>query len=109
MDATENLQIRINRETESVRVDLIGEISAETAMSLKKCLMELSENHYQEVILDICNVSLITSMGVAILINTHNHLKAQGSRLKLLVRQNHIYEILSVAGVPRILEIQKIP
>ena len=103
------LEISIEKETDRAVVSLKGEIGIETCADFKKCLQDLYENNYKEIVLNMGDVTLITSMGIAVIVHIHNYLKAGGNSLKLLVPYNHIYEILALAGVPKIIEVVEIP
>ena len=68
------LDIRLEKGSDGVTVNLTGEIGIETCGNLKNRLFDLYENNYKEIIINMSGVTLITSMGIAVLVHIHNYI-----------------------------------
>ena len=83
---------------EDGRYTLVPEskIVASTVEGLEKELKKISQEEGAEVVLDMTPVTDIDSIGVGLLVATHNSLSQTGGKLVLLNTDKEIYSLLSI-------------
>ena len=67
--------------------DLVASFVTEFSNKLKL----LIEGHPEEVVIDLANVEMVDSLGMGVLIATHNTLADNGSKLKVINIKKDIY------------------
>lgn len=80
-------------------VKVSGEVDVETAPDLLEAVRLVHECRAEDVTLDLADVDLIDSRGLATLVVAHRHLAEHGHRLRLRSARAGVASVLRVTGV----------
>lgn len=85
-----------------VIVEVEGEIDAEHAPNLKRCLQKARESAEKGMVLDLKKVSFIDSTGLGVLISLMRQLKEQDRELRLLGLQDEVRSIFEITRLYKV-------
>lgn len=84
----------ITRENERVVVKPDGNVIAAMAEMFKKEMREALQDRAGDIVIDMSEVAVIDSMGLSVLVATHNSLAKRDSRLQLTNVNDNILKLL---------------
>jgi anti-anti-sigma factor len=99
--------ILVDRKDNVATIRPAGEVVAASAQELRSCLQDVVKEGARELVVDLSNVRMVDSIGIGLLISTHNSLTKLGGRLAVthasrdlmdLFRVMRIHQHFSVAG-----------
>ncbi len=88
-----------------VRISLCGELNASEASQVEQELSSLLTGIQRSVVLDVSEVSKMTSLGISVLIRVYNQLKRRGLKLVLFKPQESVAEVLKLSRLSEILNV----
>ncbi len=92
----------IERQTLFLRLD--GELDLQTAEILRQTIdTEIDRRGIRTVILNLQKVEFIDSSGLGVLLGRYKKLLALGGKLKITNVPPHIYKIMELSGLPKII------
>ncbi|MFZ3372577.1 MAG: anti-sigma F factor antagonist [Desulfitobacteriaceae bacterium] len=92
----------IERQTLFLRLD--GELDLKTAEGLRQTIdTEIDRRGIRTVILNLQKVEFIDSSGLGVLLGRYKKLLALGGKLKITNVPPHIYKIMELSGLPKII------
>ncbi len=86
-------------------VEIEGEVDAEHAANLKRCLQQATEGIYKGLALDLSGVTFIDSTGLGILISLMRQLKEEGKALRLIGLTDEVRSIFEITRLHRVFEL----
>ena len=81
-------------------------IIASRADELRNKLLKIPEQKIHELVLDFSKVDTVDSVGLGLILATHNTMKNSGGSLELINVSEEIYGLFHATGINRHLEIQ---
>lgn len=97
-----NLEKKIERLTLFLRLD--GELDMHTAIMLRQTIdSEIDKRGIRTVILNLQNVHFVDSSGLGVILGRYKKLLALGGKLKISNVPPHIYKIMELSGLPKII------
>lgn len=84
----------ITRENDQVVVKPVGDVIASMAERFKKEMRETLHDGGSDIVIDMSEVTVIDSMGLSVLVATHNSLVKRDSRLQLTNVNDNILKLL---------------
>jgi len=81
------------------------DIVASIAESMKKDLLKLIKQGIKELTIDFAVIETIDSVGLGVLIATHNSLESAGGKLKIKNVSNNIYKIFKTMRLDQHFEV----
>jgi anti-sigma B factor antagonist len=88
-------------------VTLYGEIDVVAAIPLASGLVALSSGPDPDLVLDLRPVSFIDCAGLSVLCRTHNRVRAQRGRLRLVAENGGFLRVLRAAGLGGVFEMDR--
>ena len=92
-------------ENEIVVLEVKGEVDAYTAKVLDKSLMDLLDQGQLRIVMDVSEVSFISSAGIRAILYAHRKAVQLGGEIRLVRPTDHIRRIFEIAGLLELLEI----
>ena len=83
------------------------DVVASVASNLKKQLHSLLQEGIQELVIDFADVEMIDSVGLGILISSHNSLIKYGGRLKIVNVSKDILALLKAMRLDKHFEVKE--
>lgn len=97
-----NLEKKIERLTLILRLD--GELDMSTANMLRQTIDgEIDKRGIRTVILNLQNVQFVDSSGLGVILGRYKKLLPLGGKLKITNVPPHIYKIMELSGLPKII------
>jgi len=97
-----NLEKKIERLTLLLRLD--GELDMHTASMVRQAIdMEIEKRGIRTVILNLQDVGFVDSSGLGVIIGRYKKLLPLGGHLKITNVPPHIYKIMELSGLPKII------
>lgn len=97
-----NLVKKIERQTLLLRLE--GELDMHTAASLRQAIdNEIEKRGIRTVILNLQDVQFVDSSGLGVLLGRYKKLLPLGGKLKITNVPPHIYKIMELSGLPKII------
>ena len=93
---TQAADFKVMREGTKAVVTPGGNIVAATEKPLRAKLRELVQEGVRELTLDLAGVGMVDSIGVGLLISTHNSLRRAGGRLTVVNVAKEIFELFTI-------------
>ncbi len=90
---------KVAREGAKAVVSPTGDIVAATEKVLRGRLRELVQDGVREITLDLAGVDMVDSLGVGLLISTHNSLSRAGGRLTAVNVHKSIYDLFTIMRI----------
>ncbi|MCG8471591.1 MAG: STAS domain-containing protein [Desulfobacterales bacterium] len=97
----------IIRETHRVTVKPGRDIVASMATEFRSELNDEIADHIEELTLDLHGVGMVDSVGIGVIIATHNTLDQQGARLKVINIADDIFGLFTTMRLDRHFTIEK--
>lgn len=83
-----------------------NELTAASVDDLRKKLIMSSEQKVKKIVLDLAKVDTLDSVGLGLILATHNTLKNSGGDLELINVSKDVYDMFHAMRLDRHLEIQ---
>ena len=97
-----NLEKKIERLTLLLRIE--GELDMHTASALRQAIdSEIEKRGIRTVILNLQDVRFVDSSGLGVILGRYKKLLPLGGKLKITNVPPHIYKIMELSGLPRII------
>lgn len=97
-----NLEKKIERLTLLLRID--GELDMHTASDLRQAIdSEIEKRGIRTVILNLQDVQFVDSSGLGVILGRYKKLLPLGGKLKITNVPPHIYKIMELSGLPKII------
>lgn len=103
--SSEDFRVDITPDRERVTVRAVGEIDLATADELERPMLELFDSGFEDVVLDLRDVTFMDSSGIRVLITTHQHAKDRGAGLSIVVGTSRVRQTLELSGAIDYLEV----
>ncbi len=100
----------VDRKDKVATIRPAGEVVAASAQELRSCMQDVVADGARELIVDLSDVQMVDSIGIGLLISTHNSLCKLGGRLAVthasrdlmdLFRMMRIHQHFSISGDTR--------
>jgi len=92
-------------ERQTLHVYLDGELDMKNANELKETLdMEIDKKGIKTIVLHMDDLSFIDSSGLGVLLGRYKKLLPLGGKLKISNVPPHLYKIMELSGLPKIIE-----
>jgi anti-sigma B factor antagonist len=101
----EDFRVHITPDREQVIVRAVGEVDLSTANEIEGPVVELLNSGFEQVILDLREVTFMDSSGIRVLISGHQHAEVRGARLSIIVGTSRIRQTLELSGAIDYLEV----
>jgi anti-anti-sigma factor len=99
--------VREKRRKEKQNVIMPGrDIIASTAQELRRSLWSLMEEGNQGIVVDLTGVRMIDSIGLGVLISTHNALKRKGGRLSVVNASRDLFSLFAAMRLDQHFEVK---
>jgi len=96
------LEKKIERLTLLLRLD--GELDMHTASMVRQAIdLEIEKRGIRTVILNLQDVGFVDSSGLGVIIGRYKKLLPLGGKLKITNVPPHIYKIMELSGLPKII------
>ena len=96
------LEKKIERLTLFLRLD--GELDMHTASMVRQAIdIEIEKRGIRTVILNLENVRFVDSSGLGVILGRYKKLLPMGGKLKITNVPPHIYKIMELSGLPKII------
>jgi len=96
------LEKKIERLTLLLRLD--GELDMHTASMVRQAIdLEIEKRGIRTVILNLQDVQFVDSSGLGVIIGRYKKLLPLGGKLKITNVPPHIYKIMELSGLPKII------
>ncbi|HEY8909774.1 MAG TPA: anti-sigma F factor antagonist [Desulfosporosinus sp.] len=97
-----NLEKKIERLTLFLRLE--GELDMHTASMLRQAIdSEIDKRGIRTVILNLQDVRFVDSSGLGVILGRYKKLLPLGGKLKITNVPPHIYKIMELSGLPKII------
>ena len=97
-----NIEKKIQRQTLLLRLQ--GELDMQTADVLRQAIdREIDRRGIRTVIINLEQVQFIDSSGLGVILGRYKKLQPLGGKLKITNVPPHIYKIMELSGLPRII------
>lgn len=90
---------------DALHVSWSGRLDQSSADSVQRCL-EPAMARARDIVVDCAQLTLISSLGIRVLILLHKHAKSRGGSLSLTSLQPQVRDVLEFAGMNRVLGLQ---
>jgi anti-anti-sigma factor len=97
-ESSEGLRVDISPDRERVTVCAAGEVDLVTAGELERPVLELLDSGFEQVVLDLHEVTFMDSSGIRVLISGHQYAERLGARLSIVVGTSRIRQTLELSG-----------
>jgi len=84
-----------------------ADIVASMADDFKSNLLQMVEKGIPELIIDFTGVDIVDSVGLGVVIATHNSLSNSGGKLKVINVSNDIYQLFKTMRLDQHFEVQQ--
>jgi anti-anti-sigma factor len=99
--------VREKHQKEKQNVIMPGrDIVAASAQELRRRLWSLMDEGIQGIIVDLTGVHMIDSIGLGVLISTHNTLKKKGGKLSVVNASRDIFSLFSAMRLDQHFEVK---
>ncbi|MDI6813791.1 MAG: anti-sigma F factor antagonist [Desulfitobacteriaceae bacterium] len=96
------MEKKIERQTLILRLD--GDLDMKTAGTLRQAIdHEIERRGIRIVVLNMENVKFIDSSGLGVILGRYKKLLSLGGKVKISNVPPHIYKIMELSGLPRII------
>jgi anti-sigma B factor antagonist len=98
------LEVRVEEEGDTVRLELVGELDIDTRLSLKGALARAEAAHPETIVVDLRRLEFMDSMGLGVLLGALRRSRTGGWRLVLVKGPEPIEQLLLITGVKNLVE-----
>jgi len=99
----EQFRCDVEPDRETVRVVPFGELDLDTVRDVEERLLELQQNGFREVVLDLRNLSFIDSAGVHMIVAADRLARRDGTRFALIAGPSAVQRVFEIAGIEDVL------
>jgi anti-anti-sigma factor len=92
-------------ESDVTVLDIKGEVDAYTAKVLDKTLMDLLNKGQLRIVMDVSEMSFISSAGIRAILYAHREAVQLGGVVRIAGPTDRIRRIFEIAGFPELIEI----
>ena len=96
---SERFRCDVEPERESVRVVPFGELDLDTVGEVEQRLLELQQNGFREVVLDLRNLTFIDSSGVHLVVAADRLARRDGTSFVLIAGPSRVQRVFEIAGI----------
>lgn len=100
---SERFRCDVEPDRESVRVVPFGELDLDTVRDIEERLLELQQNGFREVVLDLRNLTFIDSSGVHVIVAADRLARRDGTRFVLIAGPSAVQRVFEIAGIEELL------
>ena len=100
---SERFRCEVEPDRDSVRVVPFGELDIDTVGKLEERLLELQQNGFSEVVLDLRNLTFMDSSGVHLLVATDQLARRDGTSFVLIAGSDRVQRLFEIAGIEQLL------
>jgi anti-anti-sigma factor len=101
------MEITLSRESERVRIKIIGDIDEAGAEELKRCFLGLDTIAIKKAVLDFKMVNYIGSAGIGKLLLLYKDLAIHGGKIKIEQVSKQVFDMLKVVKLDAIFTITR--
>jgi len=105
--SSETLRITVEQREDCAVVKLSGSASMDVSGDLQHRLSELADLPIKRLVLDLSDLDFISSVGLGAIISAQQRCRQRNSEVRLVGPQPRILELLEVAGMTRLLRVDK--
>ncbi len=95
----ERFRCDVEPDRESVRVVPFGELDLDTVREVEEHLLELQQNGFREVVLDLRNLTFIDSSGVHVIVAADRLARRDGTHFALIAGPSAVQRVFEIAGI----------
>ncbi len=99
------LLIEKNSNNGILSLRLTGEVGLSEEYKFRQEVNEVLKGQPPKLIVDLQQVSLLSSYGIAAIVNLWKQQHTAGGRICVVVPQNHIFDCLAIAGTNKIIPV----
>ncbi|HEY1778422.1 MAG TPA: STAS domain-containing protein [Solirubrobacteraceae bacterium] len=96
---SEQLKIRLEPDSQGVRITLVGEVDLATVPELDRLLDDLAEREHRRLLIDLNGVEFMDSTGLASIIRALHTADANGHRLTVRCASPQVQRLFEIAGI----------
>jgi anti-sigma B factor antagonist len=96
---SEQLEIRLEPDSQGVRITLAGEVDLATVPKLDRLLGDLAEREHSRLLIDLHGVEFMDSTGLTSIIRALHAADANGHRLTVGRAPRQVQRLFEVAGI----------
>jgi anti-sigma B factor antagonist len=93
----------VEPDRDSVRVVPFGELDVDTVGEHEECLLELQQNDFSEVVLDLRNLTFMDSSGIHLIVAADRLARRDGTRFALIAGPSPVQRVFEIAGIEELL------
>lgn len=90
----------------SLVISAAGEIDLATIEPFRLQVAHAVESDASRIVIDLREVTFLDSTTLSVLVQTHNHLTAQGRALTIRTRQAIVLRLFEITGLSNVLHVQ---
>jgi anti-sigma B factor antagonist len=99
------LSVHPERVKDVYRLTISGELDLATRDTLRAELERAEAGEARRLVLDLCDLTFIGSTGIALLVEAHQRLVADGTRFRVLLSvDGQVREVLELTGLTEVLD-----
>jgi anti-anti-sigma factor len=99
------LQIEALQKDDALVVRLSGEVGLSEEYTFRQQVSQAIQKQSVKVVVNLEGVTLLSSYGIAAVVNLWKQLQDREGRFCLVCPQNHVFDCLAIAGANRIIPI----
>jgi anti-sigma B factor antagonist len=100
------LEIDVERRGQRATVHLRGELDYSTVSGLRDELVQLNEEGFHEILLELSGLAFVDSTGLGIFVNEHKRARRSNIEFVLLTPSENLERLLTVSGLTEVLTIR---
>lgn len=101
------MRIQFTKKEEKIFVKIAGDLNLETSEKFKRAMKKKLDSGERSFFLDFSKVTSINSSGIGIIIALYKELKALGGSLKIVGLVDHIYSMMTLVKLNKIIPMEK--
>ena len=99
------LKIHTEKKNDVLFVRLEGEIGLSEEYKFRQEINESLKENSPKLVVDLRNISLLSSYGISALVNLWKHQGSAGGSVCVICPVNHVYDSLIIAGTDKLIPI----
>ena len=100
---SERFRCDVEPDRESVRVVPFGELDLDTVHEVEERLLDLQQNGFREVVLDLRNLTFLDSSGVHVIVAADRLARRDGTHFALIAGPSAVQRVFEIAGIEELL------
>jgi anti-sigma B factor antagonist len=106
--ATQKSKVTARELGDAVVVDIVGRLAlADGTAAVRDVIQSLAEQGKKHIVLNLAAVNFVDSSGLGELVRTHASVRSHGGQLKLVNPSKHVYDLLKMTKLDRVLDIEQ--